>query len=454
MPPHSTGSHRSPGPRSTPWWGLVFVLVLAYLILHSGGGLGPDPVPDVPRSVILLVGDGMGPQEIGLFLDVQDARGAPESALARLIREGERSVLRTGSADSAVTDSAASATAFATGVDTDNGRVGTDPSGAVLRTCLEDARDSGRMTALITSTRVTHATPASFAAHVDSRGDENTIARQLLASEVDILLGGGGRHFLGGVGGQTLAAEIEAAGYTLVRDAEQLAAAPAEGKLLGLFAGSDLPFRLDRDGDEGEEAATAAVPRLPVLARAALDRLDDARGYFLMIEGGRIDHAGHMNDAAALYGEMLEFDETLAVVLEHTADRPEVAVLVLADHETGGLSLTYRPGSAPSSEDLRALAAERASVVASARREVSAEEAERVFGTALRQFYPGDSWSVAAPALERSAARFVAFATQGHTATPVWLLHTGAGERFDGLLRHTDVGLRLREWMSVSPEAH
>jgi len=396
--------------------------------------------------VILLVGDGMGPQEIGLHLDVADATGAAPTALGELIARGDPSLVRTGSASSVVTDSSAAATAMATGVDTSNGRVGVDPEGRPLRTCLEDARDAGRATALVTTTRITHATPACFAAHVPERADENGIAPQLLAARVDILLGGGARHFLGGPGGQSLSPEIAAGGYRLVRSAGELAAAPHDGRLLGLFAASDLPYRIDRDGGEGEPAG---IPSLAAMTRAALDRLDPSRGFFLMVEGGRIDHAGHSNDAAALVGEMIEFDEALAVAREYAADHPEVALIVTADHETGGLCLTYRGEALPRSADLRALAAAESSISAKGGREVSAEEARLVFGSARLGFVPEDAWRVNAPALERSAASFVSFGSQGHSATPVLLLHAGAGERLGGLTTHAALGARLRSWLST-----
>jgi alkaline phosphatase len=400
--------------------------------------------------VILFIGDGMGPQEIGLFLDVAEAAASPPTALGELIATADRSLVRTRSANSPVTDSAAAATAIATGVDTANGRVGVDPLGHPLRTCLEDARDSGRATALVTTTRITHATPACFAAHAPERADENGIAPQLLAARVDILLGGGARHFLGGPGGQSIGPAIEAGGYRVVRSAEELTAAPRDRRLLGLFAASDLPYRIDRDGDADEPAG---IPSLAAMTRAALDRLDPARGFFLMVEGGRIDHAGHSNDAAALVGEMIEFDEAVAVARAYAATRPEVALIITADHETGGLCLTYRGETLPKAADLRALANAEASITAEGGRAVTADEARLVFGSARLGFVPEDAWKVNAPALERSAASFVSFGSQGHSATPVLLLHAGAGERLGGLTTHAALGARLRSWMSLAPRS-
>ncbi len=428
---------------------LGLLALAAFLGLPAPAGDHPaerGSIPEAPRSVILLVGDGMGPQELGFFFDVVDARGGEPPALALMIEFGSRSIVRTASADSVVTDSAASATAFATGVDTANFRVGVDPEGKELRTCLEDARDTGRMTALVTTTRITHATPACFAAHVPSRDDENTIARQLLGARVDVLLGGGAIHFLGGLGGQELPDEIAAGGYRLVRTAEELSAAPRDGRLLGLFAGDNFPYRIDRNGGEGEPTT---VPTLATMTRAALDRLDHDRGFFLMVEGGKIDHAGHMNDAAALLGEMFEFDEAVSVAREFAHSHPEVALIVTADHETGGLCLTYRGSEHPTRESLIALTEVEHSAIVGAPAEVTEERARRVLGDARLGFVPAETWPINVPALERSVQSFVSFASQGHSATPVLLLHEGAGERFGGLIRHRDLGQALRRWMSA-----
>ncbi len=433
---------------------LSALLVILSLPLESERGSasigGADTPPPMPKSVILLVGDGLGPQEIGLYLDVQDAVGGGETALGRAIASGRISVLRTGSASSSVTDSAAAATEMATGIATSNGRIGLDSDGKSIRSCLEDARDSGRMTALVTTTRLTHATPASFVAHVPSRDDELTIARQIISSGVDVLLGGGSKYFLGGLGGQSLGSEISAGGYQLVRTASELRAAPANGRLLGLFASSDLPYRIDRDGDRGE---VTQVPGLPQMAQAALDRLDPRRGFFLMIEGGRIDHAGHQNDVGAMFGELQEFDATIQIVLDYIEENPDVALITTADHETGGLSLTYRAGGVtPTVTDLQGIADAKFSFAANKPSETPEIDGEGIFGSARVEFVPLETWSVNAPALQRSAAHLVSFATQGHTATPILVLHHGAGEDLPRLTRHTEIGKRLRSWLSAPLE--
>jgi len=219
---------------------------------------------------------------------------------------------------------------------------------------------------------------------------------------------------------------------------------------LGLFASSDLPYRIDRDGDRGE---VTQVPGLPQMAQAALDRLDPRRGFFLMIEGGRIDHAGHQNDVGAMFGELQEFDATIQIVLDYIEENPDVALITTADHETGGLSLTYRAGGVtPTVTDLQGIADAKFSFAANKPSETPEIDGEGIFGSARVEFVPLETWSVNAPALQRSAAHLVSFATQGHTATPILVLHHGAGEDLPRLTRHTEIGKRLRSWLSAPLE--
>ena len=405
-----------------------------------------DTAAPAPKSVILMIGDGMGPQEIGLYLDVADAIGIAPTALERATSIGSISLVRTGSTNSPITDSAASATALATGVNTKNSAVAVDPAGELLPSCVEDAKRTGRQTAIVTSTRLTHATPACFYAHAASRDDENTIARQALSGEIDILLGGGAKHFLGGVGGQELGKEMRRHEYQLIRTKEELAAAPSEGRLLGLFAADNLPYRVDRDGDEGEPTH---VPTLAEMTDAALDRLDADRGFFLMVEGGRIDHAGHANDAGSLVGEMREFDQALSVVLDYISQHPEVALIVTADHETGGLCFSYRGTEHPTADHLRQLANTPGSAKVRLAEEVSKKRAREVLGSARLPFVPKETWSWNVPALERSVENFVSFGSQGHSGTPIVMVHAGPGERFPALTDHAGVGQVLRAWMSM-----
>ncbi len=399
------------------------------------------PTADAPRSVILLVGDGMGPQQMGLLMDWAQAAGSETTNLQRLANAGTLGMLRTGAFDTPYTDSAASGTALACGIQARNGAIAVDPKGKPAKTCLEDARDSGRRTGLVTTTRLTHATPACFASHVVSRRMEPQIAAQFVReADVDVLLGGGARFFP-----EPLLEEATAKGYRLLHTQADLDDVPADAtKLLGLFARSHLPFLLDRDAP-GE----ATAPTLAALTRTAVDVLGRGeKGFFLMVEGGRIDHAGHANDVAGVLGEMREFDAAVGVALAYQKEHPDVLVVVTADHETGGLAVTSgKRVLLP--RDFVAMAEAEDSIGAAINKAGTVPKVDpAVLGRSRLAFYPPGTEVGNALALDRSATWNVSFGTQGHTTTPVAVLAVGPGHaHFGGIHRNGRVGRLLREWM-------
>jgi alkaline phosphatase len=404
----------------------------------------PPDAAAVPKNVILLIGDGTGPQQFGLLMDWADAAGKSPTAFERLANAGTTGVLKTAPADEPLTDSAAGATALACGVSTVNGAIAVDPSGKKLTTCLEDARAKGRRTGLVTTTTITHATPACFAAHIGNRGEEGEIARQYVHEGLgaDVLFGGGQRFFPG-----ALLAEAGEKAWKLVRTREELAALPAgTQRALGLFAESHVPYAIDRD-----QPGEAQAPSLGDMTRKALEILSqDDKGFFLMVEGGRIDHACHGNDAPAALGELREFDDAIALCEEFRAKHPDTLVIVTADHETGGLTVTTGvPPAVLTSGQLLALAKVERSVEAMG---ISGKppkdfDASR-FGIGHAAFYPPNYWAGDSVAIERSAQFCVTFATSSHSTTPVFIAAAGPGAgAFNGVHRNTLVGQRLREWM-------
>jgi alkaline phosphatase len=329
------------------------------------------------------------------------------------------------------------------GIRARNGAIAVDPKGKPVPTCLEDARDAGRRTGLVTTTRITHATPASFAAHVVNRGMEAMIAIQYVReSEVDLLFGGGARFFP-----PKLLEEARDEGYSVIRTPDELAKLPDDtSRVLGLFAESHVPYVLDRDAP-GEETA----PTLVAMTEKALALLGKGeKGFFLMIEGGRIDHAGHGNDAPSVLAEMREFDATVGAALAYQAKHPDTLVVVTADHETGGLSIGYASGVPLLPANYLAMAKTERTVLAElqAAGEQKTVEAD-VIGVGRKGFYPPYSYWPNSVALERSARFGMSFGTQGHTTTPVTVAAVGPGhERFAGMHHNSHVGKLLREWMS------
>jgi alkaline phosphatase len=302
---------------------------------------GEPPPRSQAQAVILFIGDGMGEahRNAARWSDV-----GRSGALA-MDRMPTLGWSQTASADNAVTDSAAASTALATGVKTNNGVIGQDPAGNRLTTILERAQARGMAVGLVTNVQMTHATPAAFAAHVPDRDMMTEIASQMLATRVDVLLGGGEDEFLptGITGcypepgertdGRNLITEAKNAGYTYVCDAASLAAldTASTSKLLGLFA------------DEGMTRPYS--PSLEEMTQKAIDILsEDPDGFFLMVEGGQIDWASHVNDAANVISDTVGFDEAVALGQAYAASADNVLIIVTADHETGGMSVDLASG--------------------------------------------------------------------------------------------------------------
>ncbi|MBX3316004.1 MAG: alkaline phosphatase [Phycisphaeraceae bacterium] len=294
------------------------------------------------RSVIFMVSDGMSMGTLTLADAACRLRTGIGSRWVSLwnVPGVVRSSARTDAADSYVTDSAAAASAWGIGLKVNNGAVNITPEGSQPEPVLVTAKRAGLATGLVTTTRVTHATPAGFVANIPSRNQEREIALQILERRVDVVLGGGERYF-------NEAALASHADMTVARSAGALSLVPEDvgtgregaGRLLGLFGRDHVPWVLDR---------TPSVPSLGVMTRAALDRLSRSdRGFLVQIEGGRVDHAAHDNDAGSLIAEQLDFDEAIGVALEYVARDPSILLIVTSDHGNGnpGLTLYEKAGN-------------------------------------------------------------------------------------------------------------
>jgi alkaline phosphatase len=275
------------------------------------------------NKVILFIGDGMGFEQVraaSLYSYGQD------SGLS-FQQFPYRGALTTDTADGTLTDSAAASTAMATGVAVSKGVVSLalPGDGSPLETILETMSLRGKSTGLVTTTYLTHATPAAFGAHVVDRSEFESIAEQLLTASQPTVLLGGAKHL-----------SVEAAtaeGYTVVTSRQELlSVVPEPGlRLSGQFGEDNLPYELDGLGN---------LPHLSEMTRVAIDVLDqNENGFLLMVEGGRIDHACHANDIDRAVFEVLELSHAVGVALEWAAGSSDTLLLVTADHETGGLQI-------------------------------------------------------------------------------------------------------------------
>ncbi|MGI6457327.1 MAG: alkaline phosphatase [bacterium] len=279
-----------------------------------------------PSNIILCIGDGMG------FEQVKAGRCYLGKPMSFELFPYQSSVI-TVSANSPVTDSAASGTAMASGIKVNNGVISMamPGDGRELETLLEYYARQGKSTGLVTTCYMTHATPAVFAAHDPSRYNFADIASDYFnQTRPDLLLGGGG------VGMSIEAAQ--AAGYQTVTNAAELHALDPENttRISGQFGGYNLPYEFDGLND---------LPHLSEMTRFALACLDNnEKGFFLMMEGGRIDHACHENNRERMVHEVLEFSRAVQEVYDWAADREDTLIIVTADHETGGLTVTADRG--------------------------------------------------------------------------------------------------------------
>jgi alkaline phosphatase len=298
---------------------------------------------DAPKYVFYMIGDGLSSAQRQVTeYYAQSQQNDPDYHLA-INSLPVTGIITTQSSSSLVTDSAAAGTALATGVKTDNGIIALTPDGKELSTLLEGAEQQGKATGLITSTRLTHATPAVFATKNINRNAENEIAVDYLDSGVDFLAGGGLRNFITGEGSKrednrNLVEEFASNGYQTfigAQSTESFLNHKAEGgeQVLALFSSSHLPYAIDRV--EGQ------TPSLAQITEKGIEVLEkDKDGFFLMVEGGRIDHAAHANDIAGVVGDTLAFDNAVKEAIKFYNQHPkDTLIVVVGDHETGGMGL-------------------------------------------------------------------------------------------------------------------
>lgn len=360
---------------------LLPFIPLLYVTASCGGAThapAPPAAKAKPKSVILMIGDGMGPQQVGL-LEAYATRaphsiyGVKPTAMHQLMDEGQVALSRHHPEGAVVVDSACSATQLAGGEFSGSEMIGLNAEGRVVQTVIERGVARGKATGIVSDTRLTHATPAAFAAHVAHRSMENEIAPQMLAAKVDVLLSGGLRHWVpkgydkAAMAKRTgkayplskskrqddrdLLAEAKAAGYSLVFDREGLD--EAGDKVLGLFSWSGMADGITTTATR--DSADRREPTLKEMSMAALERLSkDPDGFVLVIEGGQIDWAGHGNDAGTLLHEMIKFDEAVGAVYDWVKAQPDhdVLLVVTADHETGSFGLSYSRNDLPEGRKL------------------------------------------------------------------------------------------------------
>jgi len=288
-----------------------------------------SPVAPTPiiKNVILLIGDGMGLSQVSSSFYF----GATEEP--NFTRFPYIGLSRTSSSSHKVTDSASGATAFASGIKTYNGAIGMDRFKMPIETLIERIEKFNIPTGLVATSSITHATPACFYAHVTTRGEEDSIAAQMVTSSVDFFAGGGLKFFNQRKDGKNLLPALRKNGFMVdTTTLGSIGTVEANKKYAYLLAPKGLPSKLEGRGD--------FLPNATLLALDYLSKKSDDKGFFLMVEGSQIDWEGHNADVQGVVQEVRDFDKAIGAALDFAEKDGQTLVIVTADHETGGFALS------------------------------------------------------------------------------------------------------------------
>ena len=281
-----------------------------------------------PKNIILMIGDGMG---LAHVYSAMTANGD------HLFLENFKNIgfSKTYSSDNYITDSAAGGTALSSGIKTYNGAIGVDPDKKPVTNIREMAEKKGLKTGLVSTSAITHATPASFIAHVSSRGSYEDIALAFMTTNIDVFIGGGRKNFEERKDGRNLSKELKEKGYQVLNNIEDIQKTKS-GKLAGFTAQEhDVPMP-----ERGEILVPATQTAINLLSQGK-------KGFFLMVEGSEIDFLAHENKTPGVVLETLDFDRAIGAALKFAASNGETLIIVTADHETGGMTLNggdYKTG--------------------------------------------------------------------------------------------------------------
>ncbi len=318
--------------------GIGFIgIIISYLTISCASKaptISPIKAVDViespaTKNIILMIADGAGLSQISSSLYYSEQPSNYE-------RFRHIGLIKTSSASDLITDSAAGATAFASGIKTYNGAIGVNTDTIATPTLLEELSDRGYATGMIATSTITHATPASFYAHVRYRKMEEEIAEALTYSSVDFFAGGGLQFFNKRSDQKDLLAQLITNGFdvstTILNTNTPLS---QDKKHAFLLADSGMPKMIEGRGSFLKDATQLGLSYLS----------KDTDGFFLMVEGSQIDWGGHANDGEYLIEEMLDFDKVLGHVLDFAEHDKNTLVIVTADHETGGFTLASDDGN-------------------------------------------------------------------------------------------------------------
>lgn len=368
----------------------LFLLLMLPLVAFGVSGCA-EKEPEV-KNIIIMIGDGMGLAQASLT-QIEN-KYAPTA----FDRAQNVALQKTYSANNRVTDSAASGTALATGYKTNNSTLGQTPDGTPVESIIAKAEKVGYASGVVVTCYVNHATPAAFYAHRESRNDNEGIITDFMASDLDVVFGGGTRFFNEHFTKQNknYVDELKAKGYNVLSEQSEMASV-SEGNVVGLFAETNIPLMRNGRGDYLPKATAKA---LEILTNNV--EKQGKEGFVLMIEGSQIDGEGHGNNIEGVLAETRDFAAAMNVAMDYADAHPGTLVVVTGDHETGGLSI-------PSNKT-----------------DFTLPESGISYG----------------------------FSTTGHTGImlPIYLYGTGA-DRINGIMENTELSQTLQRMIGVWEEA-
>jgi alkaline phosphatase len=303
----------------------LYTLTISILILCSckTTDVIKETKNDIPKNVILLIGDGTGLSQVSSAFYFKDT--APNYGRFKHI-----GLIKTSSSRQDITDSAAGATAFASGVKTYNGAIGVADDSTAVATIVEIVSPLNIKTGVISTSSITHATPAAFFAHALSRGFLEEIAADMVMSDIDFIAGGGIENFNKRKDGKNLLADLANKNFKIdTTSLGSIADIQAQSKVAYLLAGNHLPPTAKGRGD--------FLPNATDLGIQFLNKNNS--NFFLMVEGSQVDWGGHENNSDYLVSELIDFDNAIGKALDFAIRDGNTLVIVTADHETGGFTL-------------------------------------------------------------------------------------------------------------------
>jgi alkaline phosphatase len=399
----------------------------------------------MPKNIIMVIGDGMGPEYTTAYRMFMDDKSTPEVELTIFdqLLVGMAST-HPAHTQGFVTDSAAGATALSTGVKTYNGAIGVDVNKQPVTTVLEFAKQQGLKTGVAVTSQINHATPAGFSTHNVSRQNYDEIADSYFDEKIngqfrlDVMLGGGWKYFIRQ--DRNLVNEFKQAGYQYVDKLSQLSHIATDTPLLGLFADVGLPWAMDVEGKQ----------HLPLLVQTAVKQLENKNGFFLLVEGSQIDWGGHSNDIAASMGEMHDLALTLEWLTQYVDSHPDTLFVVTADHSTGGMTIGARGEynwapfwlqhlkSSPNNIAMQLVESKNRIVTANDQLGFELNQEEQNQLTAIQSTDYKVFYKALKSILDQRS--FTGWTTTGHTGIDVQIFAKGPGtDLFKGHLDNTDI---------------